>query len=183
MASKVSFSRQHSSLEDIEAYYSDSESALNYYFEPSDVASNFPARFIGYNRKEIDDELKSRKEALDRMCSLELLAVLEARLRIDYLVRSQKKKKDDLSKVFRCIYKIKKNKASLKDDLIRVWKNECSQHKTRLDELGKALDYRHWLAHGRYWQPKRSPHIAKYDYLSVYTLASDIIENMDLHEN
>jgi hypothetical protein len=183
MANKVSFSGQHGSLEDIEEYYVDSESALNCYFEPSSAGRIIPARFIGYTKEEIGNELKSRKESLDRMCSLEILAAIEAKFRIDYLVRSQKKKKDDLSKAFRKIYRIKKNKASLTDDIIRTWKSEYPLHKTRLDNLGKALDYRNWLAHGRYWMPKKSPHISKYDYLTIYMLALDILGNMELHEN
>jgi hypothetical protein len=71
----------------------------------------------------------------------------------------------------------------LTDDIIPAWKGKYPQHKTRLDNLGKALDYRNWLAHGRYWMPKKSPHISKYDYLIIYTLASDILEKMELHEN
>jgi hypothetical protein len=184
MANKVSFSGEHGSLEDIEEYYVDSESALNCYFEPSGAGRIIPAaRFIGYTKEEISNELKSRKESLDRMCSLEILAAIEAKFRIDYLVRSQKKKKDDLSKAFREIYRTKKNKASLTDDIIQTWKSKYPQHKTRWDNLGKALDYRNWLAHGRYWMPKKSPHISKYDYLTIYMLASDILGNMDLHEN
>jgi hypothetical protein len=181
MANKVSLSDQNSSLEDIEEYYVDSENALNSYYEPSNASRN--PKFIGYTKDEIDNELKSRKKSLDRMCSLEILAAIEAKFRIDYLIRSQKKKKDDLSKKFREIYRTKKNKASLTDDIIRTWKSEYPQHKTRLDNLGKALDYRNWLAHGRYWMPKKSPYISKYDYLTIYTLAKDILENMELHEN
>ena len=181
MANKVSFSGQQGSLEDIEEYYVDSENALNCYYEPSSASQN--PKFLGYTKEEISNELKSRKESLNRMCSLEILAAIEAKFRIDYLIRSQKKKKDDFSKKFREIYRTKKNKASLTDDIIRTWKSEYPQHKTRLDNLGKALDYRNWLAHGRYWMPKKSPHISKYDYLTIYTLASDILENMELHEN
>jgi hypothetical protein len=91
MVNKVSFSDQQGSLEDIEEYYVDSQNALNYYYEPSN-ADRIP-KFFGYTKKEIDNELKLRKESLDRMCSLEILAMIEAKFRIDYLVRSQKKKK------------------------------------------------------------------------------------------
>ncbi|CAN2042359.1 hypothetical protein GMMP15_780002 [Candidatus Magnetomoraceae bacterium gMMP-15] len=69
MTNKVSFSREHSSLEDIEEYYTDSESALNYYFDLSGEDRIFSVRFIGYSKKEIENELRSRKELLDRMCS------------------------------------------------------------------------------------------------------------------
>jgi hypothetical protein len=183
MARKISssFSGKHSSLEEIEEYYFDSESALNCYYNFSNVC-NMP-KFVGYTKKEINNELKSRKEWLDRMCAFEILAMIEARLYIDYLVRSQKKKKDVLSQAFHNIYQKKLDKASLKDDLIKTWKEICPQHKTRLDDLGRALDYRNWLAHGRYWTPTKKPHVLKYDYLGIYMLALDILNDMNLREN
>ena len=176
--SKVAFSSAHSSLSEIAGYYSDSEYALEaFYFElhPGD-------RFLGYSKEELQEELKERKQVLDRMCSLDLLAAIEARLRIDYLMRCQKKYKDALSREFRRIYKEKENKASLVGDILKHWKRLHPVHKARLDNFQKVLDYRNWLAHGRYWQPNRSPHIFKYDYLEVYMLTKDILGGMELVE-
>ena len=181
-ASKVSFSKSHSTITEIHEYYVDSEESLNLYFNPIE-SINYSEKFTGYTKEELVDELKNRKYTLDRMCSLELLAAIEAHLRIDYLVRCQNRKKDSLSKIFReTIYKDKKNKASLMADIVSTWKSHHPEHKPRLDKLGKAMDFRDWLAHGRYWQPKKSPHIQDYDYLSIYLLASDILGNMELQE-
>ncbi len=175
---KVAFSNIHSSITDIEEYYVDSQAALEYYFSGTEVSS----RFIGYSVKMLQDELKQRKTTLDRMCSLELLASIEARLRIDYLLRCQKKYKDSLSRKFREIHSEKGNRASLLDDIAYTWKQEFPEHKAKLDNLGKAIDYRNWLAHGRYWQSKKTPHIYRYDYLEIYNLTADIFNEMDLLE-
>lgn len=180
---KTSFSGQHTKLEVVEEYYTDSEESLNAFYNVNLLTGTIPAKFIGYTRQEIDNELKERKKILDRMCSLELLSAIEARVRIDYIIRGQNKLRDDFSRKIRDIYDIKENHASLVDDILRIWKVEKPNHKTRLDELGKALDYRHWLAHGRYWQPKRKPHIEKYDYLSLYALAANILNNLELIES
>lgn len=174
-----SFSGQQSSLEEIQKYHFNSECALNDYYTVSN-ASNVP-EFTGYTKGELDTELKARKETLDRMCSFEILATIEARFYTDYIIRCQKRKKDDLSRIFRKTYKKRKNKVSLMDDIMKAWKNKCQPHKTRLDNFGKALEYRNWLAHGRYWIPKKS-YTSEYDYLTICTLASDILENMNLHE-
>jgi hypothetical protein len=40
-----------------------------------------------------------------------------------------------------------------------------------IGDLKGAFKYRHWLAHGRYWEPKLGQ---KYDYYSVYILAESI---------
>jgi hypothetical protein len=133
-------------------------------------------------KEEIDNELKNRKEKLDRMCSLELLAAIEARIRIDYLVRCTQKKKDIFSKKLREIYRKKSNKAKLIEDILCTWSNYFPEHKSRIDKLNKAIDLRNWLAHGRYWLPKKSPHIDKYDYLTIYLLAADILSNINFCE-
>jgi hypothetical protein len=180
---KISFTKSHSAIEDIEGYYVDSEDSLNSFYNVDFESGEISAKFFGYSKEDVFGELKERKEILDRMCSLELLAAIEARVKIDYIIRGQDKLRDDLSKKIRVVYDSKENRASLKDDIISVWRTERPEHKTRLDNLGLALDYRNWLAHGRYWQPNRSPHIHRYDFLSIYSLAEDVLDNMDLLES
>lgn len=180
---RVAFSNEHSSIEDIEEYYVDSAASLDSYFNFSTATISFPARFVGYSRVDFDAELKNRKDTLERMCSFEILAAIEARFRVDYLTRCQEKKKDILSRKFREIYKRRANRVKLVDDILTAWKNEFPEHKTRLDKLQRALDFRHWVAHGRYWQPNISHHIDQYDYLAVYLLAVDLFSNLSLHDS
>lgn len=54
-------------------------------------------------------------------------------------------------------------------------RQETCMSKALLGELAGAFRYRHWLAHGRYWQPKLG---RKYDYLSVFGLAYEFNEAM-----
>lgn len=180
---KTLFTNSHSTIEDIERYYVDSEGSLNSFYDVDFDSGEISAKFFGYSKEEVFDELKERKETLDRMCSLELLAAIEARVKIDYLIRGQDKLRDNLSKKIRVVYNCKENRASLKDDIIAIWRTELPEHKKRLDNFCLALDYRNWLAHGRYWHSKRTPHIHRYDYLSIYSLAEDIFENMELLES
>lgn len=179
----VSFSNAHTAIDEVEEYYIDSNESLDSFFNISSSPGLTPDKFFGYSKAEINEELKARKETLDRMCSLELLSAIEARLRIDYYLRGQNKLRDELSKAIRVIFDKKKDRASLSDDIMTTWRKQRPEHKTRLDDFGKALDYRHWLAHGRYWHAKKKPHIYRYDYLSIYTLASEILTNMDLIES
>ena len=179
---KISFSNMHSKIEHIYEYHTDSGASLNAYYRFDPIKDAVPAKFIGYSREEIDRELKERKETLDRMCSLELLAAIEAHIRIDYIIRGQDKLRDDFSKKMREVFDKKENRASLADEILLVWKREKPEHKTRLDNLGKALDYRNWLAHGRYLFPKKHSHINKYDYLSIYALAEDALSSLELIE-
>lgn len=176
MVNKVSFSKKHSTIEEIEKFYFYSHQSLIPYF--SEKSSDF----TGFTISELNSELKEHQLALDRVSALEILAFLEARFRIDYLIRCQERKKDPLSRAFREVYSTKGNKASLADDILRIWKEIHPSYKTSLDSFKKALDYRNWLAHGRYWEPKKNPHITKYDYLGVNLIANNIMENIILYE-
>ncbi|NOS75600.1 MAG: hypothetical protein HOP36_13935 [Methyloglobulus sp.] len=180
---KISFSNNHSAIVDIQEYYFDSEVSLNLFYDDGLSSGKISAKFVGYSKTELQEELKARKKTLDCMCSLELLAAIEARIRIDYIIRGQNKLRDSFSKKLREVYDKKGNRAFLIDDILSTWKAELPEHKTRLDNLGKALDYRNWLAHGRYWQPNKHPHIHRYDYLSIYALVSEILTNMTLIES
>jgi len=170
----IKFSNQHSTIEEIEQFYFHSLTSLNYYF---DEKSGY---FIGYSRTELHQERKDHLRCLERMISLEFLTLLEASFKIDYLIRRQKKLKDELSKSLRKIYNQKGTKASLVDDILKAWKASYPANKPLIDKFQKALDYRNWLAHGRYWEPKIHPHLSEYDYLSVQLLASTILREFDL---
>lgn len=169
MLKKVSFSSENLSLLNIADYYGDSEKALRLFFSPKNPA--YTLRFNGYTRNEVEGELKLRLQELDKAVSLSILSALEALLRVDYLTRCYKKKRDPLSRKMRNIYKSKGVRASLERDILRLWKEICPEYKGFISEVITAFDYRNWLAHGRYCEPKLG---RNFDYSSLYDLAESI---------
>lgn len=165
MPKRVSLSSQNLSLLDINTYYVDSQRALKIYF--SSHSFDFDLRFANYTINEIEVELQARLDELDRLTSFSILSALEASFRIDYLTRCNQKKKDSLSKKMRNIYQVKGSRASLEDDILRLWKETYPKYKSLISEVITAFKYRHWLAHGRYWEPKLG---RIYDYYSLYDL-------------
>ena len=166
MPRRVSLSGQNLSLSDIKDYYDDSKSALTLYFSLHSFDYNY--RFVHYNINEIEQELQARLDELDRLTSFSILSSLEASLRMDYLTRCNQKKKDALSRKMRRIYQIRGSRPSLEDDILRLWKETFPEYKGFISEVITAFKYRHWLAHGRYWEPKLG---RIYDYYSLYELA------------
>jgi hypothetical protein len=166
MLRRVSLSGQNLSLSDIKDYYDDSKSALTLYFSLHSFDYNY--RFVDYNINEIEQELQARLDELDRLTSFSILSSLEASLRMDYLTRCNQKKKDALSRKMRRMYQIRGSRASLEDDISRLWKEAYPEYKSFISEVITAFKYRHWLAHGRYWEPKLG---RIYDYYSLYDLA------------
>lgn len=136
-----------------------------------------PIKFIGYSKEELSIEFKQRMEELDKTSSLTVLSALEASFRIDYLKRCYQKEKDALSRIMREIYKKKGHHVSLEDDIFDTWKKYYPKSKNMISELLGAFKYRHWLAHGRYWEPKLG---RKYDYHYIYALAEQIDNTLPL---
>ena len=173
MAKKEAFSNQHQEIAQVENHRTDVTVAIKEYFRPR--TGEYPERFLGYSITELNFELELRLTEIDITSSLSLLSAIEAAFRIDYLQRCYIRKKDPLSRAFREIHKLKGSKASLEDDILDSWKQNTSAPKVILGHLKGALKFRHWIAHGRYWEPKLGK--TKYDYQSVYQLAQLVFLN------
>ncbi|MCF6319026.1 MAG: hypothetical protein L3J83_07070, partial [Proteobacteria bacterium] len=118
----------------------------------------------------------------EKLVSFNILAALEAAFRIDYLFRSErinKNKTDMLSQQFYILFLSKENHARLENEILEAWKdNAVSPKDSRIiSDLKGAFKYRHWLAHGRYYQPKLG---MKYDFDSIYKLAQIIFDSFPL---
>lgn len=171
MPRRVSFSDQHLELEEIADHYSDVEAALRQFFSPS--AAN-PAQIIGYTPNELLQLLEQRLTEQNYSTALSVCCALEAAFQIDYLKRIYQKKKDILSRAFRNLHKEKGPRVSVKNDILKAWRENTTVPMRLIDDLRKVFEYRDWLAHGRYWIPK----LGKcHDYQSIYGLAMVIFAN------
>jgi hypothetical protein len=171
---RVSFSKQNLALDEIDHYFQNVEASARLYF--STPNPNATELFAGKTVAEIEAELRGGSEENEHLVALNLLAAIEAAFRIDYLQRCYKRKKDTLSLALRSIHNSKGTYASLEDDIFTVWK-ENTESGSIISELKGAFKYRHWLAHGRYWEPKLGK---KYDYFSVFTLAQTVFDSFPL---
>lgn len=169
---RVSFSDQNLFLDKIDQYYRDIEESTRLYFSLSNP--NAETLFAGMTIMEIECKLDLISKENEHLVALNLLASVEAAFRVDYLQRCYKRKKDLLSLALRNIYDIKGDHASLEDDIFTAWKENTNSPNSIVSDLKGAFKYRHWLAHGRYWEPKLG---RKYDYFSVFTLAQQVFES------
>lgn len=175
MAKRVSFSGENLSIDDAALHHNDTVSGLILFFSVS--SPNFASRFAGYKTDEVREELGDRLAELDRNTTLSLLAAVEAAFRIDYLQRCYTRKKDNISRQFLELYKIKDTRATLEDDIFEIWKNNTIGSAKLIGDLRGAFKFRHWMAHGRYWTPKLGK---QYDYFSVYPLAVQALSSFPL---
>jgi hypothetical protein len=176
MASRTTFSGLHIGLPEIAEHHQDLESSLRLYF--SAASPTFAVRFFGHSNTEVAEVLGERIDEAELTSTLAVLASLEAAFRIDYLQRCYQRGKDPVSRAFREIYKEKQQRASLDRDIFETWRNNASVPRSIFRELHDAFNFRHWLAHGRYWTPK-SP---RFDFNDVFTLAEIVLRNFPFYE-
>ena len=165
MARRVRFSGRRLSLEGIARHHRDLQEALRLYYRPGH--DGFESRFLGYSAADIARDLAACLGEVDVASSFSVIAMLEAAFRIDYLQRNYQKRRDPISRDFRKLHKGRGSKASLEDEILDVWRAHTRQRRL-IGDLRGALNFRHWVAHGRYWQPKLG---RAYDFATIHVLA------------
>jgi hypothetical protein len=157
------------SIEWLAEYHSDVLAALKIYFMPG--TAYFRSRSYASSAQKPSARLLGYLEETNLRSSLAILSSIEAAFRQDYLYRCNKKLKDDLSKAFRAIYKLRQSRVSLDEDIFEAWNTYTSGANRLIGILRGAFRFRHWLAHGRYWKPKLG---RTYDFEYLYLLAKDV---------
>ena len=173
----VSLADEQLKLADVITFFRDAENALIQYFASSSPA--YSIRFISYTSQEVLDELAEKLEELEVVCSLSALSIMEASIRVDYLLRCRARKRDKLSKKLTLIYKERLNEVRLDEDILETWKNVHPEYQSLIGDLRGILHYRHWVAHGRYWTPKLARR--KYDFIFVSELIQKALYQLPLH--
>ena len=180
--SLVSFSNRNRDINEIFDWYGTMQSALqSFHARLSEKIYNNDQLIIDSEKKFSNCSLDglrihfeiAQNELEDVVC-LQLIAAVEAIFRKDYLYRIERRKKDELSRVFRS-HKFKNpTRVSFEDVILNEWKRKYPAYNIIIDHYREALQYRHWLAHGQYWLHKAK----KFDADSTYTVCDNIISNL-----
>jgi len=156
-------------LIELAQYHNDASDGLSYFL--SDRFRNKDLRFLGLTPAEFQDLVSTRIDETELRSSLAMLALLEAKLRIDFRTRVKQRRKDPLSKAFRSFGKQSGQKIRF-DDLLDLWSLHHPRFRRILSEFRATLHLRHWLAHGRYWE---KPSHGRFDYFAIYSLSEVIL--------
>lgn len=163
------------SLADIANYQSDAEKSLRLYFSQDNP--RFTAIFVGYPTSKVEAMLSAMLSETDMRSGLILMARIEAAFRVDYKERSKKKGADAVSIELRKLWKKKGRHARLEDEIWNIWSDIDPMTKQTISQLKSVFKFRHWLAHGRYWNSGN-----KYDFKTLYLLACGVPDNFPLYD-
>jgi hypothetical protein len=169
------FSGENQDIQDIALWYRMNIDAIEQYkknilsFLHSEVS--VPEQFIGMTVTEVNEHFAILSKEIELSFSLNAIAAIEAKFRIDYLERATDKLKDELSRRFREIFKEKGKRVGLEEEILDGWKIHHPEYKALIGTYIQSLNFRHWIAHGRYWVPKFG---RNYDFTIIYVLCEEI---------
>lgn len=160
-------------LVDIAGYHADATASLQLYY--SNSHDGYDLRFAAYRPREVAEEFAERLEETEMRSALVVLARVEAAFRQDYKVRGKSKKADPISVGLRKVFRARGDRARLEDEILEAWRQHIEpSDRAYISQLRGMFKYRHWLAHGRYWEPGR-----QHAFDDVYLLADTILSSFD----
>jgi hypothetical protein len=177
----MKFSDKFSTVEEIESWYEDQVLALlafkNEQIQHARLGT-IPSilKFHGLSIDELLDYFDQSMLELEYLVCFNLLAVVEAHIRMDFYSKIKKRPRLNITKRYQELFKEKKNKVSLEEDLLEILKDEIPSYKSAFSAYDGALKFRHWIAHGRYWVPKLG---MSYTVGSILPIAYNTMEGLE----
>lgn len=173
---QIDFSGHIQTIEEIFNHYKLLKDLIKNHFD----SEKNPLFDVIFENMTSDEILKLKEEnllELERSASFNLLALVEARFRIDFCARCDRRKRDTLSNLFRKFYNPANRiySYSYKDQILANWKVAYPDIVDLINEIGQVADYRNWLAHGRFWEFKDNLKKYTFNYIHDLTLRTEAI--------
>lgn len=146
---KLVRSNEHKTFDDVSLLFAEKKEALKRFC----VCEN--EYFTGFSKKELTEHLSYHLQEAEYDACLALLAAIEAAFRLDFDYRHKKRRKDSRSKAVRRISKTPRGEFSFRisiESLFDILALDNTAPARTINLLKIYFRYRHWLAHGRYWQ-------------------------------
>ena len=173
MVKRVPISYEYPKAYELATHYSLVVDAIHLHHSESNP--EFADRFEHWTKAEVRFERDKMLYEADAASAMMMLASIEATFRVDYLLRCYERRKDLLSRELRDLHQTKGQWASFSDDLLEVWRSHGTMPSRLIGDIRGAFGYRHWLAHGRYYDVKLG---RQYDFDFVYDLAQEVESNL-----
>jgi len=137
------------SIDEIADYYETTKIALKNYKKSIKKETELKNSFLFYSEEELNGIFKNYENILEINCSFNLLSALEAYFRIDFETRNRLQQTDKLSKKLIKFYPKKEGDFVSLSLILKIWL-KYSTYKNEIATFQKLIDYRNWIAHGRY---------------------------------
>jgi hypothetical protein len=178
----VSLSGDEKSLESILSWYEDQLEALRDLKNKiidiiihSKVHIKVNPKFTSFTLDELNEYFLKSEDELEHLTCFSIISSTEAHLKVDYIKRVRRKDKSPIGRIFRDFNKKTGKRISLEEHILDSWKKETKD--ASFSNFLGLLKYRHWLAHGRYWEPKLGQYYSVDDVSVISEAIFDVINN------
>ncbi len=168
MKKRVPVDPDRSGVREVWAYYRQVRSLLR----ASDSIFRLRAEILG---EASGAALREMVRELEREVTLTLVTCFEACLQVDYLDRIGRRSRDEVSRAFREKYGRGEGRRARLVDLLDIWRDEGCVRNRLIDDFKKLLQFRNWLAHGRYFILKSKA----YDPEEALRVAEALFEELE----
>lgn len=152
-------------LDGVADYYDSTRKAIEVFYNQEGMNPEL----VGKSPKEVRQKRESLLRELSIECGMMLISAVEAAFRSDFVLRCRRSKKEQIDRDFKQIldgvtelYHVR-----IKEDLIDRWAKEYPSDKHSFSLLKNRLDYRNWIAHGRYWNKFQNAGVSTMAFTSL----------------
>lgn len=135
-------------------------------------------QFTGFSREELENAFIGFDLELSREVALAMLASIEAAVRKDAWDRSKRSSRPGrhlTNPFFKRHFRRKKLKDTSLEEILTIWKDCFPAVNHKIGIINSIFNFRHWLAHGRYWPYTKTPH---FDPETIRDLAGEAFASM-----
>jgi len=157
---------------------------LEYFDESLEIIESIPAAFPAgvpassrYRDVSVEDVriiAGKLKTELELQCVMSLAASIEATFQVDLRTRVRNRLNNDASNRLRRLWKQTRTmrRRIEFEQILEAWKKSIAGITRATGSLKQVLEFRHWIAHGRYWQQKSG--LANLGPLEVWSRWEDV---------
>jgi hypothetical protein len=143
------------------------------------VGAATPNRFVGMTEGDVEAYFDDQRRELDRLTVLNLVASVEASIRIDYFRRVRGRLRDALARAYQEWHSALSGLKQLRPDfdeggILDVLKQTKVMDNHIIGRFRECLRPRHWVGHGRYWA--KPVEVDQLDPIEVYNRAGALLQ-------
>lgn len=119
---------------------------------------DLPQNFLFLSIDQASLKLASDKRELEIISCFQLISAAEGRLKYDFKLKAESSMTSNLVKSFKATFSQKEmREVSVEADILDVWKlhHQSSDLTNLVGQFKRLMKFRHWVAHGRFWEPNR----------------------------
>ena len=133
-------------------------------------------KFADFSLEELEEYFDGHAVELEHLVCFALISAAEGNLQLDFTTRIERREKRGIGKRFKMLSRdVDRKSISVERHIVAAWKEAypAREYKELFSAFVAVLKYRHWLAHGRHWEPTVG---RRYDAAITYDVVKKMLD-------